>query len=503
MGDYAMARKKRPNNWTQPATHAEPLRRALAGPHHPADAAPLSDEALRASGEPLDTQIRALMEPRFGHDFGQVRVHTDPRAADSAAALRALAYTVGQDVVFGAGQYAPDAGAGQRLIAHELAHVAQYDLGAPAGSFERHALSQADGVAEREADAAASQAIAGSPVQVQASPDASVAREPEEKDNENKEIGELFESITRTLNTELKGLKLTSFNPEALEHAEHMGIGIESVGDFFSRRARGEGVAQSAGGGGLTALVGGLLEGEGSKDALKAVKGNEGLSNGLGFAGSALKFIGALTGEKEGPNIGLGDVGTYLDTASQFANPEELAKQGIKEGIGDLYTTSWNLADWARTGKSDKLIAQNRSQLMNGSNPITQGYSAIANVIGAGITGDTSELDDYVDAAQEGKAGPLAKLGVKIGDLAFDTTHQYIPHAIDWLGDKASGAGSWLADKWSGAEDWVSDTAGGVEDWVSDKVGGAEDWVSDKASDAEDWLADKAGSVGDLITGLF
>jgi hypothetical protein len=65
------------------------------------------------------------MEPRFGHDFSQVRLHTDGRAAKSARAVDALAYTVGSNVVFGEGQHQPGTLAGQRLLAHELSHVVQ------------------------------------------------------------------------------------------------------------------------------------------------------------------------------------------------------------------------------------------------------------------------------------------------------------------------------------------------------------------------------------------
>jgi hypothetical protein len=80
---------------------------------------------LRSPGQPLDAETRAFMEPRFGHDFKNVRIHTDARAAESATAVNALAYTVGRDVVLGAGQYAPTTRRGQRLLAHELSHVEQ------------------------------------------------------------------------------------------------------------------------------------------------------------------------------------------------------------------------------------------------------------------------------------------------------------------------------------------------------------------------------------------
>lgn len=90
-------------------------------------------EVLSSSGQPLDAQTRTFMEPRFSHDFSQVRIHTDERAVQSAQAVDALAYTVGQDVVFGAGQYAPASTIGKRLLAHELTHVVQQASGPVTG----------------------------------------------------------------------------------------------------------------------------------------------------------------------------------------------------------------------------------------------------------------------------------------------------------------------------------------------------------------------------------
>ncbi|CAG0930516.1 hypothetical protein TFLX_01799 [Thermoflexales bacterium] len=139
---------------------------------------PIVHEVLRSPGQPLEAKTRAFVEPRFGYDlsrvrthaarslsassalsvnrpgdeceqeadqvansvtqaqlptqtftpsydFGQVRVHTDAQAAKSARAVNALAYTVGRDVVFAAGQYAPGTATGQHLLAHELTHVVQ------------------------------------------------------------------------------------------------------------------------------------------------------------------------------------------------------------------------------------------------------------------------------------------------------------------------------------------------------------------------------------------
>ncbi|GAB4205457.1 MAG: hypothetical protein OHK0022_31570 [Roseiflexaceae bacterium] len=112
-------------------------------------APPIVHEVLSTPGQPLDGQTRAAMEPRFGHDFSQVRVHTGSQAAESARAVNALAYTVGRNVVFAGGQYAPGTRTGQQLLAHELTHVVQQSalthtdadlkVGAPDDTYEREA----------------------------------------------------------------------------------------------------------------------------------------------------------------------------------------------------------------------------------------------------------------------------------------------------------------------------------------------------------------------------
>jgi Domain of unknown function (DUF4157) len=79
---------------------------------------------LQSPGQPLDATVRERMEPRLRHDFARVRVHTDAPAAEAAHAMGARAYTIGDHMVFGAGQYAP-AAAGDWLLTHELAHVVQ------------------------------------------------------------------------------------------------------------------------------------------------------------------------------------------------------------------------------------------------------------------------------------------------------------------------------------------------------------------------------------------
>lgn len=100
-------------------------------------------EVLRSPGEPLATAERQYFEPRFGHDFSQVRVHTNALAGESARAIHARAYTVGGNIAFAEGQYSPGTAEGKRLLAHELTHVVQQGGG---GSNRENAGSRKHGL---------------------------------------------------------------------------------------------------------------------------------------------------------------------------------------------------------------------------------------------------------------------------------------------------------------------------------------------------------------------
>ena len=100
-------------------------RRAASRASSPRRAPAIVHEVVRGPGRPLEPEARASLEPRFGFDFSGVRVHTDGRAAASARAVNALAYTAGNHVVFDEGRYQPSSPAGRRLLAHELTHVVQ------------------------------------------------------------------------------------------------------------------------------------------------------------------------------------------------------------------------------------------------------------------------------------------------------------------------------------------------------------------------------------------
>ncbi|HYR86510.1 MAG TPA: DUF4157 domain-containing protein [Terriglobia bacterium] len=134
------------------------LQRAAVSPTGPASIPPLVNGVLSEPGRPLDSTVRGLLEPRFGHDFSGVRVHADTKAAESARQVGALAYTVGQDLVFAQDQYRPHNGPGRMLIAHELAHTIQQGPGS--------VLSSQDSAGEREADNAAFAALFNRPVRL-------------------------------------------------------------------------------------------------------------------------------------------------------------------------------------------------------------------------------------------------------------------------------------------------------------------------------------------------
>jgi hypothetical protein len=128
------------------------LHRQAANHQEPSGIPPIVHEVLHSPGRPLDADTRAFMEPRFGYDFSGVRIHNDSKASDSARAVNALAYTVGNHIVMGGGQYSPEASSTRRLLAHELAHVVQQRGGATLQGF---GISKPGDASEREADSAA------------------------------------------------------------------------------------------------------------------------------------------------------------------------------------------------------------------------------------------------------------------------------------------------------------------------------------------------------------
>ncbi len=129
------------------------LHRAAAGPAA-RTAPPIVWQALSSIGRPLDAGVRGFMEPRFGYSFGSVRVHTGPAAAESARVVNALAYTVGNSIVFGQDTYEPGTRDGRRMLAHELAHVVQQGESGRE-NLDKLTVSKPGDAYEQQAEAAA------------------------------------------------------------------------------------------------------------------------------------------------------------------------------------------------------------------------------------------------------------------------------------------------------------------------------------------------------------
>lgn len=127
------------------------LQRQGTGSQTPGAVPSIVHQVLASAGQPLDASTRAFMEPRFGHDFSGVRVHTGPRADESARAVNAAAYTFGEDIVFKSPMFRPADPVGRRLLAHELTHVVQQGNGGGASDGEL-SIGAADSSLEAEAD---------------------------------------------------------------------------------------------------------------------------------------------------------------------------------------------------------------------------------------------------------------------------------------------------------------------------------------------------------------
>jgi hypothetical protein len=145
-GECAECRKKRMS-----------LQRRAVNLSGPEVAPPIVHEVLRSPGRPLDPSTRSFMESRFNHDFGRVRVHTDQNASESAYAVNALAYTVGQNIVFRKGNYSPETIHGRELLAHELTHVFQQTANNPTPSNTNVEVARSDDRMENEATLASTQ----------------------------------------------------------------------------------------------------------------------------------------------------------------------------------------------------------------------------------------------------------------------------------------------------------------------------------------------------------
>jgi len=132
-----------------PKQRRNPVQRAPEGSGASPGGVPASvHQVVGGPGRSLPPAVRASLEPRLGHDFGHVQLHTGPDAAASAREVGARAYTVGAHIVLAGNAPAPDSTAGRSLLAHELTHVVQQSRGGLSPGIDP------DASAEREAERA-------------------------------------------------------------------------------------------------------------------------------------------------------------------------------------------------------------------------------------------------------------------------------------------------------------------------------------------------------------
>jgi len=193
------------------------------------ETSPVKDVVDSGGGTPLDRDTRGSMESRLGADFSDVRVHTDARASESAQSVQAHAYTVGSDVVFQSGKYAPQSDSGKRMLAHELTHVVQQRSGpvdgTPAGGGIR--ISNPADRFEQAAESSADHVMSSNSV---ASPATGVAAGVQRQSDEEEELQGSFVQRQADEEEELQG----SFVQRQEDEEE------ELQGSFVQRQAEGE-----------------------------------------------------------------------------------------------------------------------------------------------------------------------------------------------------------------------------------------------------------------------
>jgi hypothetical protein len=298
--------------------------------------------ALDSPGEALDPATRTLMESSFGSDFAGVRVHTDELGAESAAAVRAHAYTSGNDIVFAQGRYAPGTPEGQRLLAHELTHVVQQASGPVAGTPTPDgslSISDPDDNFEQAADAQAEQVIKSASGEAQVahavgpvqgaisptSPGATIQRDDQGDDNSLWDIakGPLTSLAGKGADILLEGAE------------EGAGPLIPGVGGLFA--------------GGKE-----ILEGAGEGGALGGLKATGGALEVAGGIGDAALAGGAAEAGVAGVLADAGPVGMALGGGL-----------AVGTGMADIADSSYTKTGfWGK----DEDTGQNRSAMDWGSN---------------------------------------------------------------------------------------------------------------------------------------
>ena len=294
-------------------------------------------QSARSSGHPLDSGVKSLLEPLFGHNFGDVRVHADGDADALSDDFSARAFTFGNDLFFGADEYAPDTLNGRHLLAHELTHVVQQSR---FGVRDDFSLSHSSDTSEGDASAAADNVVVGRAPNVTAKPNAGIARE--EKDEEGGGFWKAMQAM---------GSVAAPFIPfgETLMGTVHGGQGLGEMAE--GKTGKGAlGLASMANGVVSTAAeLGGfeLFGAEGAGMMGLGELGGAGLGT-LGMAGPAAAVTGSLLGGmaagsylSENTEVGENTVGAVGAIDRLFGGDPEHGKSAVV-GMDDYRQQEWD-----------------------------------------------------------------------------------------------------------------------------------------------------------------
>jgi len=429
------------------------------------------------NGSPLPESDRKFFEQCFGYDFGDVRVHFDSQAAESASAMKALAYTVGNDIVLGAGQYELNTNEGRLLIAHELAHVVQQS-----SSVSSQPSLSVGKSTEREAETAANQAVLGLKVgltpcsQVPPVQFKSLSAEYEEQIMSNLNKGNYVRGYLWTLlytaHDALTFGFLSAHDPayDAYESGRisedeylkatlkatgrSVAIGTATVLTGGVAGAAGEGVAVGLGAGARAAMVVGSTVGGGA-------------AGGVGQLTGDLYDIAA--GDKEGLSskenymvaIGLGAAGGLATGGTTAAATKFKVFQSSAARMGGIYsqrfprstkllsairqTTAQRTAGLAVSmGARAETVAQMATKEL--ARARASGKSVMVNIGGKGEVEGAINLNPNISSVEKDPAWPnwVPARGEAIGDLfpanSLDAIYgSKLPTDLDWV-TIASGA---------------------------------------------------------------
>ncbi|CAG0933352.1 hypothetical protein TFLX_03018 [Thermoflexales bacterium] len=476
--------------------------RALSAGHQ---AGPISSDleqriqAMRSSGQPLPASERAFFEPRLGRDLSQVRVHADSEAAALSRQVSARAFTLGHDIAFGPGEYAPGSTAGRHLLAHELTHVVQ-QTGAPATQVQRAGPSN------------------GAPA---------TGEQPSLLDQLKAKLEALLDSIRGTADREASGIegqansegmgvqgesqtRATGVESEAITR----GAEVESQSTTTATSIESESATHTATTEGRSVADATKIEGEATTEATN-VEG-EATAQATNVQGEAASTGATLSSKGdakiESEQSGIGGLEKKGQGAIETVQGEANANRNHLEGEADAATGelrgSYTAIETEAQGSQPDLLTQANALMGQLQSEARGTLEAAKPASGADLTpleGDKAALEAKAQtllAQLEGMLGPffmnLATLWEKLKQIAnaiWNRLKNQVTNA--WEGLKNLGSSIWqgLQNGWAGLKNMASSAWQGLTTMANTVLSG----LRTLATNLWNTLT---GKVGGLVSGL-